>query len=114
MLLLVWIKLLLQEFTSDSDGGFSTDYDIIKEICDSMTFAVKFMKHYLSLSIVECAELCCEGLKSLEFHKNVTFIKAFVEVSASRLPMECPSEEIIRKFERKIIPFFTQHKTVRR
>ena len=66
-----------------------------------MTAAVHFMKHSKALDAHEGIDLAKKALPSLEFHKNMVFVKRVVELCATKLPLYPHDEELLEKFECK-------------
>ncbi|CAH1155943.1 unnamed protein product [Phaedon cochleariae] len=61
-------------------------YRDVKQICIGITSTVKFLKQYKNLSFTENLRLAVESLPSIEFHKDLDYLKIFVEVCSEKLP----------------------------
>lgn len=68
----------------------------MKTVCKSMSLAVDFLKNYKFLPVDESILLVKAGLKSLEFHKNLSLIKIFIELCTNKLPSLIEDENIRR------------------
>jgi hypothetical protein len=65
-----------------------------------MTSAVQFVRHGKSLNACEGISMAKKALPSLEFHKNLSFVKQVVELCANKLPLY-PFDDELEKFECK-------------
>lgn len=68
-----------------------------------MTSAVEFLKQEKVLSAFDGIQLAKKALPSLEFHKNLNFVKSVIELSAKKLPFHLNDEELVENFECKTL-----------
>lgn len=72
-------------------GKYTTDsirkYDDVKNICNSVTAGVKFIKSCKALPTIESIYLAKESLLCLEFHRNLNFVKMFLDICAVNIPL---------------------------
>lgn len=59
-----------------------------------MSCAIQFLKQK-NCSTVDSITLAKQALLSLEFHKDVTFVKLFIDLCASRLPSHMNDENMV-------------------
>lgn len=71
-------------------------YRQLKEICDSMSSAVEFLKHNKSKSFSENTVLAKNAILSLQFHRNLTFIKILAQTFATKMPTD-PSDDVLKE-----------------
>lgn len=60
-------------------------YKCIKEVCNGMTATVKILNNYKILSLKELLCFAVEALPSLEFHRNLLFVKLVVVTLSDKL-----------------------------
>ncbi|KAL3273445.1 hypothetical protein HHI36_014889 [Cryptolaemus montrouzieri] len=73
---------------SGSDNSESLNkFECVKEICDSMTAAVEFMRSYHSSSFSTLMTLANIGVLSLQFHENVSFVDMVIEICATKFSL---------------------------
>lgn len=63
-------------------------YKKLKEICDSMSASVVFLKEHQSKNFIEIVDLTKKAILSLQFHKNLNFLKYLVEIFATKMPTD--------------------------
>ncbi|GJQ85225.1 hypothetical protein Trydic_g13065 [Trypoxylus dichotomus] len=85
----IQVKLLelVEKFNGRYENDTFTKYQDVQAVCESMKFAVKFLKNHKSLPIDECVLLVKMSLKSLDFHKKLSLIRSFIEICANKLPL---------------------------
>lgn len=77
----------MQNFVGNYHNDSLKKYNDIKDICSSITSAIRFIKSGRSLPVAESIRLAKGGLLSLEFHRHTSFIKVFIEICTNTLPM---------------------------
>ncbi|CAG9829728.1 unnamed protein product [Diabrotica balteata] len=70
----------IQNFSPGDDKEHLRKYEDVKKVCQGMTATVKFLKEYKNLSYAENIRLASDALASIEFHKDLDFVKVFVDV----------------------------------
>lgn len=74
----------------DEDVGL---YKIVKTICNAMAASVKFIRNCETIRVTEGLLLAQQGLSSLNFHKNTSFINGFITMCSERLKQVTPVSE---------------------
>lgn len=85
------------------DSELLSKYEHVSNINHSITSAVKFIKNGLSMPTLEAVKLAVEGVYSLEFHKNLNFIKVLIEICANHLPLMTHKESVVRSVESVVL-----------
>lgn len=68
-----------------------------------MTCAVEFMNHCKSLNTHDGIVLAEKALPCLEFHRDLTFVKQVIDLSANKLPLYPNDMTLIEIFESKTL-----------
>lgn len=59
-------------------------YKNVRDVCNSMSAAVKLLRNYKAIHYSDNIALAKQAILSLQFHKNLSFVKAVVEMCATQ------------------------------
>nr|CAH7739552.1 unnamed protein product [Callosobruchus chinensis] len=88
-------------FSGENEEIYLRKYKDVGRICRGMTSTVKFLKDHKDLSISDNLKLAVDSLPSLEFHKDLDFIRVFIDFCSLKLgstedPVKlCMAEETV-------------------
>nr|CAI5848647.1 unnamed protein product [Callosobruchus analis] len=76
----------VENFSGENeDTLYLRKYKDVNKICQGMTTTVKFLNDYKDMGISDSLKLAADSIPSLEFHKNMTFIEAFIDFCSHKL-----------------------------
>ncbi|CAH1953846.1 unnamed protein product [Acanthoscelides obtectus] len=81
----VLILSYVECFTGECEALYLKKYKDVKRICEGMTSTVQFLKHHKDSNVCNNIKLALESIPSLEFHKDMDFIKGFIDFCANNI-----------------------------
>lgn len=75
----------MKSFSSESDKTAIRKYQTTMRICDGLSTTIKFLKDGGKLPVSEKFKLAHTAISSVEFHRSLQFLSAYVELCSDKL-----------------------------
>lgn len=76
---------IIKSFSSESDKTAIRKYQTTMRICDGLSTTIKFLKDGGKLSVSDKFKLAHSAISSVEFHRSLQFLSAYVELCSDKL-----------------------------